>query len=269
MSRKQSSDENKFAVLLKGLVKGSSAQFDDPDLIDVEAEDVEDYAALPPAKARMLPPGAAPKKRGRNKAITPPEVTESNPEALLETQLEVEAAVEVEVKAELEVKTVIGTGVEAELQVEAEPQAEIEAGSRPQLEVTEPEEVTGLEEVTELEEVTVKQPEKPPIEKLKPRPWGKSKLEVAPVYDEEGNRKKGRPAKGKRSDGDWAGRTYYVRYTTDTKLEKALWKLRREGLDVDKSDLTDALLNAWAQVELGEVEDSGFKDLIDRVIDRD
>jgi hypothetical protein len=246
MSRKKSSDENKFAVLLKGLVKGSSAQFDDPDLIDVEAEDVEDYAALPPAKAHMLPPGAAPKKRGRNKAIAPPAASESNAEIPLESTSSIESTPKN--RTELKPKS------------ESQPATQLET----QPPVIEPEATE-----PEAEEITVKLPEKPSIEKLKPRPWGKSRLEATPAYDEDGNRKKGRPAKGKRSDGDWAGRTYYVRYTTDTKLEKALWKLRRAGLDVDKSDLTDALLNAWAQVELGEVEDGGFSTLIERGRDRD
>lgn len=77
-------------------------------------------------------------------------------------------------------------------------------------------------------------------------------------------RKRGRPANGKRSDPEWIGRTYYVRKQTDVKLEDAIRKLRRSGIDVDKSQLVDALLYAWAAVELGEAADFELGDVLER-----
>lgn len=77
-------------------------------------------------------------------------------------------------------------------------------------------------------------------------------------------RKRGRPANGKRSDPDWIGRTFYVRKQTDTKLEDAIRKLRRSGIDVDKSQLVDALLYAWAAVELGEADNLELGDILER-----
>jgi hypothetical protein len=68
-------------------------------------------------------------------------------------------------------------------------------------------------------------------------------------------RKRGRPANGKRSDPGWFGRTFYIRKDTDERLEHALYTLKRSGFEVDKSQLADALLNAWAAVELGQADD--------------
>ncbi len=65
-------------------------------------------------------------------------------------------------------------------------------------------------------------------------------------------KKRGRPATGKRSDDAWIGRTYYVRRETDLDVEDALLKLRRQGIEVDKSELVDLLLEAWVKWQQGE-----------------
>ena len=65
-------------------------------------------------------------------------------------------------------------------------------------------------------------------------------------------RKRGRPATGKRSDDGWIGRTYYVKRETDLDVEEELLKLRRQGIEVDKSELVEFLMNAWVKWRQGE-----------------
>lgn len=65
-------------------------------------------------------------------------------------------------------------------------------------------------------------------------------------------KKRGRPPTGKRSDESWVGRTYYVRRETDLDVEDALLKLKRQGIEVDKSELVDLLLGAWVKWQQGE-----------------
>ena len=65
-------------------------------------------------------------------------------------------------------------------------------------------------------------------------------------------RTRGRPATGKRSDPDWIGRTYYIRRETDLDIEGELLQLKRNGIEIDKSELVDALLAAWVQWRNGE-----------------
>ncbi|MFL9458138.1 hypothetical protein AB0756_39990 [Tolypothrix campylonemoides VB511288_2] len=65
-------------------------------------------------------------------------------------------------------------------------------------------------------------------------------------------KKRGRPATGKRSDDAWIGRTYYVKRETDLDVEEELLKLRRQGIDIDKSELVDFLMNAWVKWRKGE-----------------
>ncbi len=65
-------------------------------------------------------------------------------------------------------------------------------------------------------------------------------------------RKRGRPKTGKRSDDSWIGRTYYVRRETDLDVEDALLRLKRQGIEVDKSELVDLLLGAWVKWQQGE-----------------
>ena len=65
-------------------------------------------------------------------------------------------------------------------------------------------------------------------------------------------KKRGRPATGKRSDPDWIGRTYYIRKETDFDIEDELVKLKRAGVNLDKSELVDFLLSAWVKWRKGE-----------------
>lgn len=70
------------------------------------------------------------------------------------------------------------------------------------------------------------------------------------------NRKRGRPATGKRSDPGWIGRTYYVKEETDIDVEMELALLRRQGVEMDKSELVNNLLDAWVKWRKGENSDS-------------
>lgn len=65
-------------------------------------------------------------------------------------------------------------------------------------------------------------------------------------------RKRGRPPTGKRSNDAWIGRTYYVKRETDLDVEEVLLQLRRQGIEVDKSELVDLLLSAWVKWQQGE-----------------
>lgn len=65
-------------------------------------------------------------------------------------------------------------------------------------------------------------------------------------------KKRGRPATGKRSDDAWIGRTYYVQRETDLDVEDYLLKLKRQGIEIDKSELVDFMLAAWAKWQQGE-----------------
>lgn len=65
-------------------------------------------------------------------------------------------------------------------------------------------------------------------------------------------KKRGRPATGKRSDPDWIGRTFYVKKETDLDVEDELLKLKRQGIELDKSELVDLLLAAWVKWRQGE-----------------
>lgn len=65
-------------------------------------------------------------------------------------------------------------------------------------------------------------------------------------------RGRGRPATGKRSNDGWIGRTYYIQRDTDLDVEDELLKLKRQGIEVDKSELVDLLLSAWVKWRQGE-----------------
>lgn len=65
-------------------------------------------------------------------------------------------------------------------------------------------------------------------------------------------KKRGRPATGKRSDDAWIGRTFYIQRETDIDTEGELLNLRRQGVEIDKSELVDKLLSAWVQWRNGE-----------------
>ncbi len=55
-----------------------------------------------------------------------------------------------------------------------------------------------------------------------------------------------------RSDGAWIGRTYYVKREKDLDVEEELLKRRRQGIEVDKSELVDLLMAAWVKRQQGE-----------------
>ena len=75
-------------------------------------------------------------------------------------------------------------------------------------------------------------------------------LATAPIQEEP--RKRGRPATGKRSDDAWIGRTYYVKRSTDLDVEEELLKLKRRGVEIDKSELVDFLMSVWVKWQQGE-----------------
>lgn len=63
----------------------------------------------------------------------------------------------------------------------------------------------------------------------------------------------------KRQDPDWLTRTYYVKKSTDLEVEDELLTLRREGTELDKSDLVDALLAAWVAYRRGTAPEQALK----------
>lgn len=98
---------------------------------------------------------------------------------------------------------------------------------------------------------------KTPAKKATPKPTPEEKPPaiaklVEDIAPEEPTKKRGRPATGKRSDPDWIGRTYYIRKETDFDIEDELIKLKRAGINLDKSELVDFLLGAWVKWRNGE-----------------
>jgi len=77
-------------------------------------------------------------------------------------------------------------------------------------------------------------------------------------------KKRGRPATGKRSNKDWVGRTYYVQREVDLDVEGELHHLKREGTEIDKSELVNALLSAWVKWRNGENMDSHLDEISPR-----
>lgn len=65
----------------------------------------------------------------------------------------------------------------------------------------------------------------------------------------------------KRRDPDWLTRTYYVKKSTDLEVEDELLTLRREGTDLDKSDLVDALLAAWVAYRRGMAPEQAMEQI--------
>ena len=94
------------------------------------------------------------------------------------------------------------------------------------------------------------QEEPQPGTEQSPEPTAKDDSELPAQKPEP--RKRGRPATGKRSDDAWIGRTYYVKRETDLDVEEELLKLRRQGIDIDKSELVDFLMGAWVKWRQGE-----------------
>lgn len=88
-----------------------------------------------------------------------------------------------------------------------------------------------------------------------PEPTTDSKMTqtpTPPAPTPEEPRKRGRPATGKRSDDAWIGRTYYVKRSTDLDVEEELLKLKRRGVEIDKSELVDFLMAVWVKWQQGE-----------------
>lgn len=77
-------------------------------------------------------------------------------------------------------------------------------------------------------------------------------VQVPQVQPQPEPRKRGRPATGKRSDDAWIGRTFYVQRENDLDVEDELLKLKRQGIEIDKSELVDVLLGAWVKWRNGE-----------------
>ena len=65
-------------------------------------------------------------------------------------------------------------------------------------------------------------------------------------------KKRGRPATGKRSTEGWTGRTFYIQEENDLDVEEELMNLKRNGVNLDKSELVDSLLAAWVKWRKGE-----------------
>lgn len=88
-----------------------------------------------------------------------------------------------------------------------------------------------------------------PLNRLK-----KAHKEKAAPPPSEPAKKKGR-SEGKRSDPEWVMRSFFVRKQTDVKVKQALLALEARGIELDKSDLTEALLDAWLHwLDGGDIE---------------
>lgn len=73
--------------------------------------------------------------------------------------------------------------------------------------------------------------------------------------------KRGRRANGKRSNDEWVARTFYIKRETDLDLEERLLKFKRNGREMDKSDLIDELLEGWIRWHKGENIESCLDDI--------
>jgi hypothetical protein len=104
----------------------------------------------------------------------------------------------------------------------------------------------------------------PPAIAPKSKPANPLAPKTRTKLDPDPKRGRGRPSNGKRSNRGWVSRTFYIRKETDDRLQRAIFSLRRSGIEVDKSQLADALLNAWAAVELGEVEDFHIGEMLEK-----
>lgn len=92
---------------------------------------------------------------------------------------------------------------------------------------------------------------------LQPEPASIPIVEVPPIQAVVPSepKKRGRPATGKRSDDAWIGRTFYIQRETDLDVETELLNLKRQGGELDKSELVDRLLSAWVRGRQGENSD--------------
>jgi hypothetical protein len=90
--------------------------------------------------------------------------------------------------------------------------------------------------------------EEPPTQAPEPLPEPNKE----PAYEVAGTKKRGRPATGKRSDDKWIGRTFYIQKETDFDVEAELLDIKRQGIDLDKSELVERLLAAWVKWRNGK-----------------
>jgi hypothetical protein len=118
--------------------------------------------------------------------------------------------------------------------------------------------------VIDVEAIDVATIALPPAIAPKSKPANPLAPKTRTKLDPDPKRGRGRPSNGKRSNQGWASRTFYIRKATDDRLQQAIFSLRRSGIEVDKSQLADALLNAWAAVELGEVEDFHIGEMLEK-----
>lgn len=88
-----------------------------------------------------------------------------------------------------------------------------------------------------------------------------AEISSAPARVPPGTKPRGRPATGKRSDDAWIGRTFYVQRETDLDAETELLLLKRQGVEIDKSELVDRLLAAWVKWRQGEDLEGQFSDI--------
>lgn len=97
---------------------------------------------------------------------------------------------------------------------------------------------------------------------LQPEAASPPVLEVPPIQVPTSEpKKRGRPATGKRSDDAWIGRTFYIQRATDLDIEGELLNLKRQGFELDKSELVDKLLSAWVQWRNGKDSDFLFSEI--------
>ncbi|TBR56514.1 hypothetical protein B4U84_29375 [Westiellopsis prolifica IICB1] len=100
---------------------------------------------------------------------------------------------------------------------------------------------------------TKEEPQQEPEEQVKPsKEENLTQIPPPLTQSQPEPRKRGRPATGKRSDDAWIGRTYYVKRSTDLDVEEELLKLKRRGIEIDKSELVDFLMAVWVKWQQGE-----------------
>jgi hypothetical protein len=123
--------------------------------------------------------------------------------------------------------------------------------SRHQEEVSEQPIIANESEVIDRSSPAVMEPKIEVVEKKPSKATSKESL-LTPAIEATTAKKRGRPATGKRSDDLWTGRTYYIQRETDLDMEDQLLQLKRQGIDIDKSELVDFLLAAWVKLQKGE-----------------
>ena len=132
-------------------------------------------------------------------------------------------------------KAMVQARTKTEPEIKPVPKPEDKPSNKPVIES--PSHLDLPSEVEPEEKVVLEKTTKPALEKPSVQPK---------------KRGRGRPATGKRSDPGWIGRTYYVREETDIDVELELAMLRRQGVDMDKSELVDSLLSIWVKWRQGE-----------------